>query len=108
MSTTGEESAGYRQVQLSPEFGQLRTKQRSFVFPMSLAFLLWYLSFILLASYAPDLMAIKVVGQINLGLLLGLLQFVSTFAITTIYVHYANRHLDPAAERISRRIEGSG
>ena len=51
-------------------------------------------------------MAIKVLGNINVGLVFGLLQFVSTFVITTIYVRYANRHLDPAAEKPPRADRG--
>jgi uncharacterized membrane protein (DUF485 family) len=74
---------------------------------MSAAFLIWYLAYVLLASYAPGFMAIKVLGNINVGLIIGLLQFVSTFAITTIYVRYADKHLDPAAERIRNKIEGA-
>ena len=66
---------------------------------MSAAFLVWYLAYVLLASYARDFMAVKLFGNINVGLVIGLLQFVTTFAITTIYVRYANKHLDPAAER---------
>lgn len=107
MSTTGERSTGtiYEQVQSSAEFADLRRRLRRFVFPMSAAFLIWYLAYVLLASYAPDIMSIKAAGNINLGLIIGLLQFVTTFAITTAYVKYANKHLDPAAERLRTRIE---
>ena len=52
-------------------------------------------------------MAIKLLGNINVGLVIGLLQFVSTFVITTLYVNYANKHLDPAAARLRERIEGT-
>jgi uncharacterized membrane protein (DUF485 family) len=106
--STSEQSTGtiYEQVQASPEFADLRARLRRFVFPMSAAFLLWYLAYVLLASFAPDFMAIKLVGNINVGLVIGLLQFVTTFLITTIYVRYANNHLDPAAERLRLRIEG--
>jgi uncharacterized membrane protein (DUF485 family) len=109
VSTTGERSTGtaYEQVQASPEFADLRSRLRRFVFPMSVAFLAWYLAYVLLASYARGFMAIKVFGNINVGLIIGLLQFVSTFAITTIYVRYANKHLDPAAEKIRQQIEGA-
>ena len=41
------------------------------------------------------------------GLVLGLLQFVSTFAITTWYVRFAGRRIDPAAADIRERIERS-
>jgi uncharacterized membrane protein (DUF485 family) len=109
VSTTGERSTGtiYEQVQASPEFADLRSRLRRFVFPMSIAFLAWYLAYVLLASYARGFMAIKVFGNINVGLIIGLLQFVSTFAITTIYVRYANKHLDPAAEKIRQQIENA-
>jgi uncharacterized membrane protein (DUF485 family) len=109
VSSTGERSTGtvYEQVQASPEFVQLRSRLRRFIFPMSVAFLVWYLAYVLLASYAPGFMAIRVVGHINVGLIIGLLQFVSTFAITTIYVRFANKHIDPAAEKLRERIEGA-
>jgi uncharacterized membrane protein (DUF485 family) len=97
----------YEEVQASPEFADLRSRLRRFVFPMSAAFLVWYLVYVLLASYAPQFMAIKVLGNINVGLIIGLLQFVTTFLITTLYVRYANKHLDPAAERLRERIEGA-
>lgn len=42
-------------------------------------------------------MATPVFGNINVGLLLGIGQFVTTFAITMWYVSYANRKLDPLA-----------
>ncbi len=107
MSTTGERSTRtiYEQIQDSDDFAQLRSRLRRFVFPMSVGFLLWYLLYVLMASYAPAFMAIKVVGNINVGLVFGLLQFVSTFVITTIYVRYANQHLDPAAASLRARIE---
>jgi len=109
VSTAGERSTGtvYEQVQESPEFVELRSKLRRFVFPMSAAFLIWYLAYVLLASYAPGFMAVKVFGNINIGLIIGLLQFVSTFAITTLYVRFANKNIDPAAQKLRERIEGS-
>jgi uncharacterized membrane protein (DUF485 family) len=106
VSTTGERSTGtiYEQIQTSDDFVELRSRLRRFVFPMSVGFLLWYLLYVLMASYAPGFMAIKVLGNINIGLLFGLLQFVSTFVITTVYVRYANQHLDPVAARLRDRI----
>jgi uncharacterized membrane protein (DUF485 family) len=108
VSTTGERSTRtvYEEMQASPEFVDLRGRLRRFIFPMSAVFLVWYLAYVLTASYAPQFMAIKVVGNINVGLIFGLLQFVSTFVITAVYVRYANRHLDPAAAVLRERIEG--
>ncbi|PRY45978.1 DUF485 domain-containing protein [Umezawaea tangerina] len=94
------------EVQNSPEFVELRRRLRSFVFPMAGLFLVWYLLYVLLADYAHGFMSTKVLGNINVGLIFGLLQFVSTFAITTLYVRHANKNLDPAAEQIRTKLEG--
>ncbi|TWD81174.1 uncharacterized membrane protein (DUF485 family) [Kribbella amoyensis] len=96
----------YRDVQLSPDFSELRRRFRRFVFPMTGLFLVWYFVYVLLADYAPGFMSHKLVGNFNVGLLLGLGQFVSTFAITMIYVRWADREIDPAAERMRTLIEG--
>ena len=63
--------------------------------------------YVLLADYAHDFMSHKLWGNITVGLVMGLLQFVSTFAITTFYVRYANKNLDPGAKRIRESIEGA-
>ncbi|HYH33396.1 MAG TPA: DUF485 domain-containing protein [Pseudonocardia sp.] len=94
-------------MQATPEFAELRSRLRRFVFPMSAAFMLWYLAYVLLASYAPEFMGIPVLGNINVGIVVGLLQFVTTFAITGLYVRYADAQLDPVAESIRTRMEGS-
>ena len=72
----------YLAVQASPEFQELRSRLRRFVFPMSALFLLWYFAYVLLGAFAHDFMATKVWGNINVGLIIGLGQFVSTFVIT--------------------------
>ncbi|TCO48880.1 DUF485 domain-containing protein [Actinocrispum wychmicini] len=94
-------------VQASPDFAELRRRLRRFVFPMAGLFLVWYLVYVLLADYAHGFMSTKVVGNINVALIFGLLQFVSTFVITGLYVRYANRRIDPQAEKIREQIEGA-
>jgi uncharacterized membrane protein (DUF485 family) len=102
-----EEQRGtvHERVQAGPEFRTLRRRMRGFAFPMTAVFLLWYVAFVLLTSYARDLMATPVFGAVNLGLVIGLAQFATTFALTAGYVRYARRRLDPLAERIRARVE---
>ena len=95
----------YLAVQASPEFAELRSKLRRFVFPMTAFFLLWYATYVLLGAFAHDFMAIKVWGNINVGLLIGLGQFVTTFIITGLYVRFANKELDPRAAAIRAELE---
>ena len=98
----------FREVQRSPQFQELRKRQRSFIFPMAVVFLVWYFAYVLLADYAHDFMSTPVIGNINIGLILGLLQFVSTFGITMWYVSYANRRLDPIASDLRGELEAQG
>ncbi|GAB5079509.1 DUF485 domain-containing protein [Arthrobacter sp. AD-310] len=99
-------SVDFEEVQSTEQFQELRKRHRSFVFPMAVAFLLWYFAYVLLADYAVGFMSTKVWGNINVGLILGLLQFVSTFVITGLYVRYCNKRLDPIASEIRHEIEG--
>jgi uncharacterized membrane protein (DUF485 family) len=98
----------YRDVQLSPDFAELRRRFRRFVFPMTALFLAWYFLYVLLAAYAHDFMATKVFGNITVGLLFGLGQFASTFIITMVYARWADRRLDPVGERLREQIEEGG
>jgi uncharacterized membrane protein (DUF485 family) len=83
-----------------PRFAELRGAYRRFVFPVAVAFLLWFLTYVLCSAYARGFMAKQVVGNINVALVFGLLQFVSTFGIALVYGRYANRRLDPIAAEL--------
>lgn len=112
MSTTDPspppEVRDWETVQSSPEFQDLRHRLRSFVFPVTGLFLAWYLLFVLLACFAPGFMSTRIGGSnVTVGLVFGLLQFVSTFAIAIWYTRFANRRLDPLSEQLRHEIEGT-
>lgn len=92
-------------VQASPRFQELRSRHRKFVFPVLAVCLLWYLAYVLLASYAHDFMSTRVFGSVNIAMILGLAQVVTTFAVTMWYVSFANKRLDPLAGEIRDDIE---
>ena len=98
-------TSAYLETEASPQFKELKRRHRSFVLPVAALFLVWYFVYVLLADFAHDFMATPVFGNINVGLLFGLGQFVTTFAITTWYVWYANRRLDPIADEIRGELE---
>lgn len=62
----------FQAVQKSEEFGRLRSSFRSFAIPMTVAFLVWYFAYVLLSTYAEGLMSTPVLGNLNLGLLMGI------------------------------------
>ena len=96
--------AQYLAVQASPEFQDLRNRLRRFVFPTTIFFLVWYAGYVLMGAFSHDFMATKVFGNINVGLLLGLGQFVTTFLITGLYIRFAHRVLDPRAAAIRAKM----
>ncbi|WOI59990.1 DUF485 domain-containing protein [Streptomyces fradiae] len=92
-------------TQRSEEFGELRRAHRSFAFPLTVAFIAWYLLYVLLSNYAGGLMGTKVVGHVNVALVLGLAQFATTFLIAWFYARHAAAKLDPRADAIRGRME---
>jgi len=99
-------ATAYTEVQQSERFQELRRRHRGIAFPLAAIFLAWYFLYVLLADYAHGFMSHKLAGNINVGLVMGLLQFVSTFTITAIYVRYANKNLDPLAAELRDELEG--
>ncbi|MET9484582.1 DUF485 domain-containing protein [Streptomyces sp. NPDC006638] len=98
-------TAQYADVQESAEFGELRRTYRSFAFPLTVAFIAWYLLYVLLSNYAGGFMGTKLFGNINVALVLGLAQFLTTFLIAWFYARYASQKLDPKADVIKSRME---
>ena len=93
------------EVQASGEFEELRRTFRRWVFPMTGLFLAWYFLYVLMSNYAHDFMSRSVVGNVHVGLVFGLLQFVSTFLIAWYYARYSSRELDPIADSIRNKME---
>ena len=95
--------AVYAELRASEDFAQLRKKYRAFAIPWTVAFLAWYLLYVILSNWATGFMNTKLVGHINVALIFGLLQFASTFLIAWLYARHANRELDPLARRLDQR-----
>ncbi|MGA5196456.1 DUF485 domain-containing protein [Streptomyces exfoliatus] len=87
----------YLEVQRSPAFQEVRSRYRRFVFPATLAFLLWYLAYVVAATTAPGLMARPVTGAVNVAMVAGLGQFLTTFLLTWAYARHARLRRDRAA-----------
>jgi uncharacterized membrane protein (DUF485 family) len=104
LSTDTTPTEKYLEVQQSAEFTTLRRTLRNFIFPVTVAFFLWYALYVLLSAYARGFMGAKLVGNINVALLFGLLQFVSTFLIAWYYARYAAQKVDPLADKIKSEL----
>jgi len=87
----------YLEVQRSEAFQEVRARYRRFVVPACAAFLLWYLAYVVAATAAPGLMARPVAGAVNVAMVAGLAQFLTTFLLTWAYVRHARLRRDRAA-----------
>jgi uncharacterized membrane protein (DUF485 family) len=100
--------ARYIAVQKSPEFQDLRSRYRRWVLPVTAVSLVWYFCYVALAAYATDFMGTQLFGNINVGLVLGLAQFLTTFGVTSAYVRYADRVLDPRSAALRDEMAKGG
>ena len=98
----------YDRLHATPEFAELRHRYRSFVIPATVAFLAWYLLYVVLSNWAGGFMSTQVVGHINVALIFGILQFISTFVIAWLYARYMNRRVDPLAHQLDEEYRKGG
>ena len=93
----------YDELVQSAEFKELRRRYAVFVLPATLVFLGWYLLYVLASNWAHDFMSERVVGHINVALIFGVLQFVSTFLIAWLYARHMNSQVDELAAGLEKR-----
>lgn len=102
---SAEAEAAYERIHASEDFIHLKKTFLGFVIPLTVAFMVWYVLYVLLSIYATGFMGQVLFGNINVALVFGLLQFVSTFGIAYWYAKYAAKNLDPIADRLRDEYE---
>ena len=95
----------YDELHESADFVELRRRFRSFAFPATGAFLAWYLLYVVMSNWADGFMSKQVVGHVNVALVFGLLQFLSTFVLAYLYSRYMNRNVDSLARDVELRFD---
>jgi uncharacterized membrane protein (DUF485 family) len=105
MTETSAKHQVYEELHRTSEFQELRRRYRNFAIPWTIVFLSWYLLYVIASGWAHDFMSTEVVGNINIALIFGLLQFVSTFGIAWLYSRHATKELDPLAADLQSRYE---
>lgn len=95
----------YQRLHATDEFVELKRSYLRFVLPVTIGFMLWYFLYVVLSNWAPGLMGTKVIGNINVALVFGLLQFLTTFLLAWAYERFSARRLDPLADRLRDDFE---
>ena len=99
------EHEAYERIASESDFAELRRRYRRFAFPATVAFMVWYITYVVCNLWARDFMNTPVVGNINIAVVFGLLQFVSTFLIAYLYSRYSTKNLDPLADKLRGEFE---
>lgn len=96
--------AGIRQ---QPQFKELVRRRRHFVAWLTALTLLPYYAFILVASFAPQLLATTLSANsiINVGWPLGFALILGTWLLTGLYIRRANGEFDALAALILKRAK---
>jgi uncharacterized membrane protein (DUF485 family) len=95
----------YTGLARDPGFAELKRRYRRFAIPATIAFLVWYVAYVVCNNWARGFMDTRVIGHVNVALVFGLLQFLSTFVIAYLYSRYAGRRLDPLSTQLRDRFE---
>ncbi|MFG2786656.1 DUF485 domain-containing protein [Streptomyces sp. NPDC048419] len=114
LESEDETAAGvYLEVQRSAAFQEVRSTYRRFVVPGVAVFFVWYVGYVVTATTAPGLMAHPVAGSVNVAMLAGLGQFLTTFLFAWAYARHARLRRDRAAlelrwdtQELTRGVQG--
>jgi uncharacterized membrane protein (DUF485 family) len=90
-----------------PELVELERRHNRFIWPVTVFFLVYYLSLNVLAGAAPDLMGRKLFGQFTFGYLFALSQFAMAFIVAWVYTRFARRRIDPLAADLRDKLHAA-
>jgi uncharacterized membrane protein (DUF485 family) len=98
--------ADWERVATLEEFKALLKAKRKFIVPATIFFIVYYFSLPVLVGYAPQWMATKVFGVVNVAYLFALSQFFVAWILAWAYVRAAAR-FDTMAERLLSSLKRS-
>src|SRR2546423_12030413 len=103
LETDSMETDLVKRMASDPRYHELKSKRASFGWWLTLAMMVAYYGFILLAAFDKPLLARKFgSGVMTVGMPLGVAVIVFTIVITAIYVRPANREFDRLAQQITK------
>ncbi len=100
----------WQRIHADPEFRELERRRGFVARGLSALVLAAYYGFILVVAFAPALLARPLVAgsAITWGISAGVALIVLSFALTAVYVHYANTRVDPVLRTLLARHGSTG
>ena len=99
-------SRAAREVLASPELRRLVRRRWAISLALTAALFVAYYGFILLVALDKELLARRVGEVTTLGIPIAVAVIVVAWALTAIYVVWANRVYDPAVDELKTRLVG--
>ena len=106
-SVPGGSGSQWERVDQMDEFRLLLLAKRTFVVPATITFVVYYFALPVLVGYAPNFMATKVWGAVNIAYVFALSQFFMAWGIAWLYVIQA-RKFDEYGRKIMDRLKQEG
>jgi uncharacterized membrane protein (DUF485 family) len=78
----------------------LAAKRLRVALALTAAMLVVYFGFILLIAFGKDFLARRITDGLSVGMALGLVVILATWALTWMYVRWANRVYEPALDEL--------
>jgi uncharacterized membrane protein (DUF485 family) len=92
----------------SRQFQDLMATKKVFIVPAFIFFVVYYFALPVLVGYAPNFMATKVIGNVNIAYLFALSQFFVAWIIAGLYVKAANDFDRLSKDIIDKAGDGRG
>jgi len=102
----GRSQSAWDEIAESREFNDLMATKKTFIVPAFVFFVVYYFALPVLVGYAPQFMATKVIGRVNLAYLFALSQFFVAWIIAALYVRAANNFDRLAADILKKTDKG--
>lgn len=100
-------STQWDKIATSQQFKDLMATKKIFIVPAFVFFVVYYFALPVLVGYAPNFMATKVIGNVNIAYLFALSQFAVAWIIAGLYVKAAN-DFDRLSKDIIEKADGQG
>jgi uncharacterized membrane protein (DUF485 family) len=87
---------------------KLIAEKLKYLVPMTVIFMVGYISLTILAGFASDSMGTKVIGSLNLGFVLIAFNYLLSWGLAIVYGRVAAAKFDPVAATAAMQITGRG
>lgn len=94
----------WAEIASNPKFIELHRRKRRFLYGWWAVSVGCYFLLLLGAGYAPGLFGVEVIGNVNVGYLMALAQFVISFGIAIHYGKVADRDFDRLTAELLEQI----